>query len=169
MKGNNEPVRAQRFDYTNPDLKCMLFAGGLGPSKWTAYYGALYLAEIWSHICVKDESYFTAKKIKQLARSLGIETDETHSTKLNADPPGDLKMDLSMFTEITGKRNDYSIGSKQGSESQNQQSDLSGLQSIKDSNGTLEKKLIKLKDLFEKKLINKEEYESEKKEILNQF
>lgn len=205
MKGNKEAVRTQRFDYTNPDLKCMFFAGGLGPSKWTMYYGSLYLAEIWAHLCVKDSSYFTAKKIKQLARSLGIETDDSVSTKLKGDPPEDLKIDLSKFTEVTGKRDNYSIGSEQVGDSQNQQTDsikvinkktkckkLSGeiyetnrgychttetvvidseasLQPTKDSSKNLEKKLIKLKDLFEKKLISKEEYESEKKEILNQF
>lgn len=170
MKGHQEPVRTQRFDYINPVFQCMIFTGGLGTSKWTLYEGGLYYAGIFAHLCVEDESYFTKTKIKTLARSLGIVTDESHSLKLNADPPKDLTLDLSKFTKVTGKRNDYSVSViLDKKENKLKTSTAKKNESIypNDTELSLEKKLKKLKKLFEQDLITKEEYTEKKQEILD--
>ena len=107
-KGHKEPIRYQRFDYSDPPLKCMAIIGGFGTSRWTQYEGGLNLAAAYAYLCVKDAKYFTNSKTKQLARSLGIKTG-TASLKLKAEPPEDLTLDFSSFKKVTGKRNNYSL------------------------------------------------------------
>lgn len=166
IKGNLKPVRVQTFEYLDPTMECLFFAGGLGNSSWIGYSADLTLAAISGHICVEDKSYFTSKKIKQIARSLGVEDIQSASLKIKAPPPDDLKLDLSKFETITGKRDDYSIFAI------NTISKISDSQNIENeniNNLSLEDKLKSLKNLFDQKLISKEDYDKKRKEILDSF
>jgi len=166
IKGNLKAVRVQTFEYLDPFMECLFFAGGLGNSGYIGYSADLTLAGISGHICVKDKSYFTPKKIKKIARSLGVEDIPTASLKIKAPPPEDLRLDLSKFDTITGKRNDYSIfavnKSFKKSESQNIENEAS-------NDLSLEEKLKSLKNLFDQKLISQEDYDTKRKEILDSF
>ena len=163
MKGHKNPVRYQRFDYINPPFKCLFIAGGLGNSPW----GSWTIASTFAHLCVNDASYFTGKKIKQLARSLGIKEGEA-SLKLKAEPPKDLTLDLTSFTTITGKRSDYSIKIEK-SESKKETNQAKEENSLPSSGDSIEEKLILLKKMFDEKLISKVEYDSKRKEILDEL
>ena len=173
IKGNLKPVRVQRFEYLNPKLECLFLGGGLGTSGWSQYSADLTTASISAHLCVKDGSYFTKDKIKQLARSLGVKDIPDASLKIKAEAPEDLLLDLSAFTEVTGKRDDYSITlasekseKKETIDSNNSQDDTDTV-STDLNNDSIEEKLIKLKNLFDKDLITEEEYKEQKKELLD--
>jgi len=166
IKGNLKAVRVQTFEYLDPRMECLYFAGGLGNSGWIGYSADLTLAGINGHICVKDKSYFTPKKIKQIARSLGVEDIPTASLKIKAPAPEELKLDLSKFDTITGKRDDYSILSIN---TISKTSDSQYLENENSNNLSLEDKLKSLKKFFDQKLISQEDYDYKRKEILDSF
>ena len=163
IKGNLNPVRTQTFEYKDPALECLFLGGGLGTSGWAMYDSQLTTASIGAHICVQDGSYFTRQKIKQLARSLGVKEIDGASLKIKAEAPEDLLLDLSKFTEVTGKRDDYSINLV--TDNEDVIDDSNNLDDIDD----FEKKLEKLKSLFENNLITKEEYDEQRLKILDQM
>ena len=164
IKGNLRPVRIQTFEYLDPRMECLFVIGGLGNSKWGGYSADLTLAAISAHICVNDKSYFTPKRVNQIARSLGVEDLQTASLKINSPPPEDLRLDLSNYDTITGKKQNYSIFAI------NTVSKISDSQNIENQNNlSLEEKLIGLKNLFDQKLISQEDYDNKRKEILDSF
>lgn len=166
IKGNLKAVRVQTFEYLDPRMECLFFGGGLGNSGWIGYSADLTLAGISGHICVKDKSYFTPKKIKKIARSLGVEDIPTASLKIKAPAPKELKLDLSQFDTITGKRDDYSIFAVN---TISKTSDSQNIENENSNNLSLEDKLKSLKNLFDQKLISKEDYDKKRKEILDSF
>ena len=166
IKGNLKPVRVQTFEYLDPRMECLFFAGGLGNSGWIGYSADLTLAGISGHICVNDKSYFTPKKIKQIARSLGVKDIPTASLKIKAPAPEELKLDLSKFDTITGKRDDYSIFAIN---TISKTSDNQNIENENSNNLSLEDKLKSLKKLFDEKLISQEDYDKKRKEILDSF
>ena len=166
IKGNLKPVRVQTFEYLNPKMECLFFAGGLGNSKWIGYSSDLTIAGFGGHICVKDKSYFNSKKIKQIARSLGVEDIPSASVKIMAPAPEQLKLDLSKFDTITGKRDDYSIFAIN---TISKKSDSQNIENENSNNLSIEDRLKSLKNMFDQKLISQEDYDEKRKEILDSF
>lgn len=166
IKGSYRAVRTQTFEYLDPKFECLLFAGGLGESGWVGYDAALTLSAIDAYICVEDKSYFTKSRIKNIARSLGIDDIDGVSLKLKSPPPDDLRLDLSQFDTITGKRDDYSIlkAKKIVEKLDNQNSEINISDDL-----SLEDKLKRLKKLFDQKLITQEDYDIKRQELLDQF
>ena len=168
IKGNLKPVRVQTFRYLDPDMECLFFAGGLGTSGWVGYDAALTLASIAGHICVPERKYFDQKKIKQIARSLGVEDILDESLKIKAPPPNDLRLDLSKFDTVTGKRENYYINVSTKNEVINE-TETKKVNENESNNDSLEDQLRQLKKLFEEELITKDEYDLKRLEILDQF
>lgn len=167
MKGNREPVRVQRFGYTKPKFECLMIAGGLGTSGWAQYDSALVVSSFGAHLCVKDGSYFTQDKIKQLARSIGVDDIDTASLKIKSPPPSELRLDLSAYKEITGKRENYYIDSGFAKVDKVSTKSSKNNKIVQLSSDEIEEKLRKLKELFEKELISQTDYTQRKKTLLD--
>ena len=78
---------------------------------------------------------------------------------------------MSKFTEVTGKRDDYSINANFKSEdktiSDTDETIVENEENEESDDKTIEEKLIKLKNLFDKDLISESEYKERKKELLD--
>ena len=163
IKGNLKPVRVQLFEYLNPKMECLFLAGGLGNSGYIGYSADLTLAGFMAHICVKDKAYFTTNKIKEIARSIGVEDIESVSLKIKAPPPKKLKLDLSKFNKVTGKKDNYSIKFS-NINNQNKNLDTNNLAGL-----SIEERLRRLKYLFDEQLISQEDYDEKRQKILKEF